>query len=579
MKKYLLFFILFLSVSNASRAQLSGYIKKGFEGNGYSTSPGSPSPNDAQAVSIDVNSNLTAGSLISPLATFKNAGSVAQTFNVTLTSGSYTSTKTIKGLAAGASQQVTFDSRRAPATGSDLVLKAYTSLSGDADVTNDTISKTVHTLNLKTFANMGWVSKQPLPQGRSYFGMTAYSNGTSPNDTAYIIGMGGINSRFISDNSTVKFNTRTNVWSNLANVPGTKRYSAHSFYYNGKIFYIGGASVGGVATDDVSIYNIAANSWTKGAPMLHGAYEYGSCQYNDSLIYIISGFDGNANGTEVQIYNAAGNTWRDGTEYPGIPSDGLRAGVANNKIVVVGGSNRFINQVLPYAYEGIINPLDPTDISWSQIADYPGGNNAFGAGTGIKNSTGGLVYFTAGGRLEASPDIHPQIATWAYNVDTHEWMIGPDKPTAVEYIMDFVPFVLNDTVYIASVGGFNRRALKVNEWLKLGPVSKILTKDSKSSYSEIRTINNNKDNIKSIAASVYPNPSRGLANIVLQNISGSGEEINIRIIDLSGKILKSETKHLDISLSLAYTLSAGTYIIQMQSADGKWKQSQKLVVN
>ena len=102
---------------------------------------GIPPPNDVASYSIDVAPIIAPGS-VNPTATIKNVGSASQTFDVTMKiTGGYTSTKTITGLASGASQQVTFDPWTA-AQGLDTIT-VYTQLAGDANTANDTLEKPI----------------------------------------------------------------------------------------------------------------------------------------------------------------------------------------------------------------------------------------------------------------------------------------------------------------------------------------------------------------------------------------------------------------------------------------------------
>ena len=80
------------------------------------------------------------GALDTPKVTVRNFGSNVQTFPVTLTitPGSYSSTQTVTGLAPGATYQVTFPQFTAPASG-NIIMKAYTALTGEQNASNDTI--------------------------------------------------------------------------------------------------------------------------------------------------------------------------------------------------------------------------------------------------------------------------------------------------------------------------------------------------------------------------------------------------------------------------------------------------------
>ncbi len=616
---------------------------------------GTPPANDISTLSINVNKVQGAGRTITPTATFRNEGSKTHTFDVKLLSGgTYSSVKTVTALQPGFSKIVTFDDLTIPATAGNYGIRAYSSLHDDADHTNDTLQSSIKVYG--TFANMGWVSAPQLTTGAEWaMGTAAWSKGTSPDDTAYITTVSGSTENFIFSNAVSQFNTKTNTWSKLAPVP-QPRLHGHAFYYNGKIFYIGGYHPNFAAVREVSIYDVATDKWSSGVPMPEKAGDFAACQYQDSLIYVIGGYSGFHNGdkNEVQIYNAASNTWSIGTRVTGIPCGASRAGVAGNKIVVVGGYSQALGTTLDQAYMGTIDASNPANITWTKIANYPGGTDARLVGTGVSNSIENLVYFTGGDPTGAGTDF--LTGTWAYDVDNNEWKIGPDKPTGVSNIVDFAPFVYDDTVYIASVGGYGAAGpSRINEWLKLGPTStigsgkfihfaanlsngktmlnwkaaengsvvsytvqrstdavhftdmaevpagktvktvsydktdmqpgegftfyriKMTYKKSQVAYSEIRAVKN--EHLSGMAAVVYPNPSHGLVNLALKNNTGSSVNINIKITDLAGKILKGETKHVDNSLNVSYILRSGTYIIQMQSEDGKWNQSQKLIVD
>lgn len=78
--------------------------------------------------------------LDTPKVTVRNFGNNTVSFPVTLTitPGSYTSTQTVTSLAPGATYQVTFPQFTAPASG-NITMKAFTALTGEQNVSNDTI--------------------------------------------------------------------------------------------------------------------------------------------------------------------------------------------------------------------------------------------------------------------------------------------------------------------------------------------------------------------------------------------------------------------------------------------------------
>ena len=616
-------------------------------------------PADAAAVSIDVPTQLAAGKVINPQATFKNLGSQASTFNVTLTEGTYTSTKSVINLPSQNTIQVTFDALTLPNFNDTLSFTAYSSLAGDVDHSNDTV-KTVSDVFVG-FQNGGWISKENIPSGKFDVGTTTYTSGTSPNDTSYIYTIGGVNAATGAVSKSVyKFNTKTEQWSKGADLT-VGRYTASAFTYNSKIFYIGGYHPKGqnffLPVDNVSIYDIATDTWSEGAPMPVALGDYGAGQYKDSLIYLIGGLDGTESLSSVYIYNASADTWTTATN---MPTDryGFAAGIANNVIVLMGGSSTATGKIYSTSFKGTIDLTDPTKITWIKNDNYPAGSAFRPGGTAVKNGLKEYVYFTGGDPSGQGTEVKGN--TWAYDATADSWTLGPVKTTPVSNLTQLTSLVLDDTVYVASVGGRDETGniVAVNEWLKLGPTSqvlpihlisftaalqnnrttllnwkvaedgtggyytiqrssdgahftdmtdetkagkiattitysgqdllpfkgytyyriKIVNSDGSMSYSAVRAVNNNLAGTVTMAASVYPNPSHGVVNVLLQNNGSAAAAIGITISDIAGKKMIIDNKTIGTSVSLAYTLKPGTYIINMFSQDGSFKQSQKVIV-
>jgi hypothetical protein len=97
-------------------------------------------------VSIDIDSVVPEGTVLSPQATVTNLGTLTETFDVIceIDPGAYSSTQTITDLASGDSIQVTFSPDFTFATGTYTVT-VYTMLPNDEDPANDTLTKVVET--------------------------------------------------------------------------------------------------------------------------------------------------------------------------------------------------------------------------------------------------------------------------------------------------------------------------------------------------------------------------------------------------------------------------------------------------
>lgn len=82
----------------------------------------------------------------------------------------------------------------------------------------------------------------------------------------------------------------------------------------------------------------------------------------------------------------------------------------------------------------------------------------------------------------------------------------------------------------------------------------------------ITAITTGLDEVSGINASVYPNPSNGFFNLQLDNT----ESLTVRILDVSGKVLRSET----LAGSTVYRLNmenapVGVYILELKTEQGK----------
>jgi hypothetical protein len=105
----------------------------------------SPLDHDVAAVYIGIN-DVIGQSANTPTAIVKNEGIHTETFSVNLTTGVYSSNKTVTSLAPGNSTTVTFDSWTPPIGNYTATLT--TTLAGDMNAANNTISKPVRVMNL-----------------------------------------------------------------------------------------------------------------------------------------------------------------------------------------------------------------------------------------------------------------------------------------------------------------------------------------------------------------------------------------------------------------------------------------------
>lgn len=406
---------------------------------------------------------LSAGS-VTPQGTFVNYGTATQSFNVTttITPGGYTSTVPVTALASNATTTATFGSWNA--TPGTYTVKMFTELPGDANLTNDTITRTVVVYSM--FPNAGWSSDLAIPAGRWATGPVFVKNCVAGNDTGYIYLVSGGDASFANTTLNTRYNTVSGVYTNMAPIPQSRTQIA-PVHVNGKIYVIGGygGSFSPVTTN--SIYDIATNTWSTGTAIPQAVGDYAIGVYNDSLIYVVGGYNGTGDVNLVQIYDTYLNTWSTGTPKTGVAVAGCRMGITGNQIVFMGGYSQTLAATQSAAYLGVINPSAPGTITWTSLPNYPPGP-AGRHGAGVSAENDGLVYFAGGDPTGQGTQVRN--SSYAYNTVLGQWEVGPNMIMGVSNINTLAGVVANDTLYMVAMGGYNGTAVVTdNQWLHIGP--------------------------------------------------------------------------------------------------------------
>ena len=477
------------------------------------------SNDDIKAVSIDVPAK-TNDKLQTPKATFRNNGFNTESFNVTMTiSGGYSSTMPVTNLAPFATQQISFAPWTPTVVGNNSV-KVYSQLATDANKTNDTLKNTIQVF--QEFVNYGWSSKPTMSTALHGNASAFYHQGVYPNDTSIIFSLGGVDAgaAFSADNNA--YSSLTNSWSALTQSP-IARYQSSSQTVNGKIYLMGGFDATFTPIKRNDVYDIATDSWGLGADMPEELADFASAVYKDSLIFIIGGWDVTGAATNnVRIYNTYNDTWTTATAKTGTATYGIRCGIYQNKIVAVGGSNG--TSPTTNATLGVINAVNPSNITWSALPNYPGFHILRHSGSSVYQDQLPLIIFTSGDTAGYSNlgVTYFTNETWGYDLSSNSWKIGPPKITGTNDNSNLLGAVFNDSLYMISVGGHDGTSpLDVNEWLNMG---------SSSNTTMIKAVKLNTGNVI-----VYPNPFADKTSISL-NLT-KDEKVNVCVYDVHGRFV------------------------------------------
>lgn len=160
------------------------------------------------------------------------------------------------------------------------------------------------------------------------------------------------------------YDIKTSSWSTAADSI-TKRIRASSCIFNNKIYCIGGYGLNRFGnndySDDLDIYDIDTNTWTKGPYMIIGA-GYLSCEVYNDKVYCIGGYGlmyGNSgHPTKIQIYDIKTNTWKLDLDMPNWKYRHSSI-IKDNKIYCIGGNNLYTDILeLPYISYDITLPTE-----------------------------------------------------------------------------------------------------------------------------------------------------------------------------------------------------------------------------
>jgi len=191
-------------------------------------------------------------------------------------------------------------------------------------------------------------------------------------------------------------------------------------------------------------------------------------------------------------------------------------------------------------------------ITWTALPPYPAGPvGRLAAGT-VFNNFMRLIIFTGGDPTGAGTQTMGD--TWAYDIGQDKWLIGPQKITPVSNISDFVGLIANDTLWMASVAGYDGTNISnVNEWLCLGTF--------------VWTGVNEPSSLSANSFVAYPNPVSNELTIVMKENSKNSI---LTIADVSGRIVHKENiARAQSSLKLnASNYDAGIYFITVTGDDG-----------
>lgn len=237
-----------------------------------------------------------------------------------------------------------------------------------------------------------------------------------------------------------RYNTQTDNWDTIASLPDTLgKIAAAASTVKNKIYIIGGYHVlpdhSELSSTKVHVFDPETNTFlSDGADLLKPIDDQVQCVWRDSLIFVVSGWSNTGNARDVQIYDPGLDTWQNGTSVPSSQSNyaafGASGTIVGDTIFFYGGAKSTFNfPGTAILRKGVINPNDPTDITWSLVtlgprvayrsASFTYGERAFWlGGSEFTYNYDGIAYSNGAA-------IEPSYSIFSYRADNgnfSDWM-------------------------------------------------------------------------------------------------------------------------------------------------------------
>jgi N-acetylneuraminic acid mutarotase len=241
-------------------------------------------------------------------------------------------------------------------------------------------------------------------------------------------------------NRCFKYTVGTDTWIEIDTLPDAPKIASAASFVKGKIYILGGYHVaaGGSETSSnkVHVYNPGTESFeADGASIPVPIDDHVQCVYQDSLIFVVTGWSNSGNVPNVQIYNPLLNQWQVGTSttnnafYTAFGASGY---IIGDTIYYHGGASGGAFGAKKFMRKGYINPLDPTEITWTLMDDAPGdagyrsacsahGNTIFWIGGSAKSyNYDGIAYDGSGGVDPSARVLHFNNSVYQYSDEIAE---------------------------------------------------------------------------------------------------------------------------------------------------------------
>jgi N-acetylneuraminic acid mutarotase len=234
-----------------------------------------------------------------------------------------------------------------------------------------------------------------------------------------------------------RYQSSATTWTELEAVEGPGRLAGTAQTVGGLVLLFGGYTVAEDGTEksvpSVNMWDPVSEQWGLAAPIPIPTDDAVSGTWGESTVYLVSGWHDTENISDVQGYDATRDAWFAATPIPGPPVFGHAGAISGNTIVYIDGvrvdkdPRAFVLEAS--SWRGDIDPSNPSEIAWREIAAHPGPPLYRAASVAI----GPWVIFAGGtdnpynynGIGYNGEPAHPRSGVIAYNVEEDRWVELP----------------------------------------------------------------------------------------------------------------------------------------------------------
>ena len=269
-----------------------------------------------------------------------------------------------------------------------------------------------------------WLSLKDLPYPLGHHMTALVQNDSGPR--LFVIG-GQRSPAQIMQQACIEYSPSTDSWQ--AREP--MRYArgqGQAVTVRGEIWVMGGYQSFGTALTRVEVYHPATNSWSIGPNLPESLCDFGAAVWRDSLVYVIGGGGlrtGPTPSDRVWLFDPADGLYRPATPLP-VPLGAMATGITGDTLLVAGGWTD--SGPTSRAWRGLIDPAEPSVISWSDIESLPSPARCRPA-CAVSNSRlfviGGISWTSADTSARALDEV------WSLDARNGDWRTWPSMPHPV----------------------------------------------------------------------------------------------------------------------------------------------------